>query len=549
VPGGFDTVLVVDFGAQYAQLIARRVRECHVYSEIVPSTMPVREILAKRPKAIILSGGPSSVYSDGAPPAPPGLFGIGVPILGICYGFQLMVAELGGTVERTGAAEYGATRLLGGDAPPQTPPDTGGKPFPPDPLGPDSLGPPLGGVLLGGTPSRQRVWMSHGDTCTAAPPGFAVTARTGVTPVAAVENADSHMFGVQFHPEVMHTEYGTRLLSRFLELAGCRPSWTMLNIVQEQVSLIREQVGGGHAICGLSGGVDSAVAAALVQRAIGDRLTCVFVDHGLLRKGEAEQVEQDFVAATGVRLMVANEAEAFLSALAGVTDPEQKRKVIGREFIRAFERAAREITAEAGEHGEACEFLVQGTLYPDVVESGGGTGTANIKSHHNVGGLPDDLKFRLVEPLRSLFKDEVRRVGEELGLPQAIVRRQPFPGPGLGIRIIGEVTAERLAILREADAIVREEMSAAGLDTLVWQCPVVLLADVRSVGVQGDGRSYGHPLVLRPVTSEDAMTADWARLPDEVLARISTRVTNEVPEVNRVVLDVTSKPPATIEWE
>jgi GMP synthase (glutamine-hydrolysing) len=520
VPGGFDTVLVVDFGAQYAQLIARRVRECHVYSEIVPSTMPVPEMLAKHPKAIILSGGPSSVYSDGAPPAPAGLFDAGVPVLGICYGFQLMVSELGGTVDRTGVAEYGATTL-----------DTSG------------------GLLLAGTPARQRVWMSHGDTCTAAPPGFTVTAQTGVTPVAAIEDASRQMFGVQFHPEVMHTEHGTRLLSKFLEAAGCRPSWTMLNIVEEQVALIREQVGDGHAICGLSGGVDSAVAAALVQRAIGERLTCVFVDHGLLRQGEAEQVEQDFVAATGVKLMVANEAEAFLSALAGVTDPEQKRKIIGREFIRAFERAAREITAEAGEHGEACEFLVQGTLYPDVVESGGGTGTANIKSHHNVGGLPDDLKFRLVEPLRWLFKDEVRRVGEELGLPQAIVRRQPFPGPGLGIRIIGEVTAERLAILREADAIVREEMSAAGLDTLVWQCPVVLLADVRSVGVQGDGRSYGHPLVLRPVTSEDAMTADWARLPDDVLARISTRVTNEVRQINRVVLDVTSKPPGTIEWE
>jgi GMP synthase (glutamine-hydrolysing) len=520
VPGGFDTVLVVDFGAQYAQLIARRVRECHVYSEIVPSTMPVAEMLAKRPKAIILSGGPSSVYADGAPPAPAGLFDAGVPVLGICYGFQLMVAGLGGTVERTGAAEYGATGLQA-----------------------------TGGTLLSGTPKSQRVWMSHGDTCTAAPPGFAVTARTEATPVAAVEDVRNGLFGVQFHPEVLHTEHGARILGRFLELAGCRPSWTMLNIVEEQVTAIREQVGDGRAICGLSGGVDSAVAAALVQRAIGDRLTCVFVDHGLLRKGEAEQVEEDFVAATGVKLTVATEAEAFLSALAGAVDPEQKRKIIGREFIRAFERAAREITAEAGEHGEACEFLVQGTLYPDVVESGGGTGTANIKSHHNVGGLPDDLKFGLVEPLRWLFKDEVRRVGEELGLPPAIVRRQPFPGPGLAIRIIGEVTAGRLAVLREADAIAREEMSAAGLDTLIWQCPVVLLADVRSVGVQGDGRSYGHPVVLRPVTSEDAMTADWARLPDEVLARISTRITNEVPEVNRVVLDVTSKPPATIEWE
>ena len=551
MPGGFDTVLVVDFGAQYAQLIARRVRECHVYSEIVPSTMPVAEMLARRPKAIILSGGPASVYADGAPPAPPGLFETGVPVLGICYGFQLMVAGLGGTVERTGAAEYGRTVLVRGDDPlltggttPQDPLAPGGKPFPPDPLGP-----PSGGSLLAGTPARQQVWMSHGDTCTAPPPGFTVTARTDATPVAAVEDEQRRMFGVQFHPEVLHTEHGTRILARFLELAGCRPSWTTLNVVEEQVALIREQVGDGRAICGLSGGVDSAVAAALVQRAIGDRLTCVFVDHGLLRKGEAEQVEEDFVAATGVRLKVANEAEAFLTALAGVADPEQKRKIIGREFIRAFERAAREITAEAGQHGEACEFLVQGTLYPDVVESGGGTGTANIKSHHNVGGLPDDLKFHLVEPLRWLFKDEVRRVGSELGLPQPIVRRQPFPGPGLAIRIIGEVTAERLAVLREADAIVREEMSAAGLDTLVWQCPVVLLADVRSVGVQGDGRSYGHPIVLRPVTSEDAMTADWARLPDDVLARISTRVTNEVPEINRVVLDVTSKPPATIEWE
>jgi GMP synthase (glutamine-hydrolysing) len=323
----------------------------------------------------------------------------------------------------------------------------------------------------------------------------------------------------------------------------------MLNIVEEQVAAIRDQVGDGRAICGLSGGVDSAVAAALVQRAIGDRLTCVFVDHGLLRKGEAEQVEQDFVAATGVKLKVANEADVFLDALQGEADPETKRKIIGREFIRAFERAAREVAAEAGQHGEACDYLVQGTLYPDVVESGGGTGTANIKSHHNVGGLPDDLKFALVEPLRALFKDEVRRVGEELGLPPAIVRRQPFPGPGLAIRIIGEVTAGRLAILREADAIVREELSAAGLDPVIWQCPVVLLADVRSVGVQGDGRTYGHPIVIRPVTSEDAMTADWARIPDEVLAKISTRVTNEVREINRVVLDVTSKPPATIEWE
>ncbi len=518
--GVFDTVLVVDYGAQYAQLIARRVRECHVYSEIVPSTMPVSEMLAKQPKAIILSGGPSSVYAPGAPAAQEGLFDAGVPVLGICYGHQVMVTTLGGAVERTGAAEYGGT-----------------------PVSVEGSG----GLLLAGLPDRFSVWMSHGDTSTTAPPGFEVTARTPTTPVAAIEAPARGLYGVQFHPEVMHTEHGTKILRRFLEAAGCRPNWTMVNIVEEQTERIREQVGDGRAICGLSGGVDSAVAAALVQRAIGDRLTCVFVDHGLLRKGEAEQVEKDFVAATGVNLVVASEAEAFLGALGGVTDPEAKRKIIGREFIRAFERAARDVREGAG----ATEFLflVQGTLYPDVVESGGGTGTANIKSHHNVGGLPDDLKFTLVEPLRSLFKDEVRRVGEELGLPPEIVWRQPFPGPGLAIRIIGEVTARRLAILREADAIARAELTAAGLDGSIWQCPVVLLADVRSVGVQGDGRTYGHPVVLRPVTSEDAMTADWARLPDDVLARISTRITNEVPDVNRVVLDVTSKPPGTIEWE
>ncbi len=527
MPGGFDTVLVVDFGAQYAQLIARRVRECHVYSEIVPSTMPVGEMLAKQPKAIILSGGPASVYAEGAPAAPAGMFEAGVPVLGICYGHQVLVRELGGTVERTGAAEYGRTVLRVGDGTAAAP----------------------GGRLLAGFGTQFSVWMSHGDTSTLAPPGFTVTARTAATPAAAVEAPDRGLYGVQFHPEVMHTEHGTKILRRFLEAAGCRPTWTMLNIVEEQTERISEQVGGGRVIAGLSGGVDSAVAAALVQRAIGDRLTCVFVDHGLLRKGEAEQVEQDFVAATGVSLRIVDASAAFLGALRGVTDPEAKRKVIGREFIRAFERAAREITAEAGAHGESTEFLVQGTLYPDVVESGGGTGTASIKSHHNVGGLPDDLKFRLVEPLRWLFKDEVRRVGEELGLPPEIVWRQPFPGPGLGIRIIGEVTADRLEILREADAIARAEMTAAGLDQTVWQCPVVLLADVRSVGVQGDGRTYGHPVVLRPVTSEDAMTADWARLPHDLLAKISTRITNEVPQVNRVVLDVTSKPPGTIEWE
>jgi GMP synthase (glutamine-hydrolysing) len=484
--------------------------------------MPVSEMLAKQPKAIILSGGPSSVYAPGAPAVPEGLFAAGVPVFGICYGHQAMVSALGGRVERTGAAEYGGTPL--------------------------SVVDPSARLLVS-LPEQFSVWMSHGDTSTVAPPGFTVTARTATTPAAAIEDPGRGLYGVQFHPEVMHSEYGTKILRRFLDAAGCRPNWTMVNIVEEQTERIREQVGTGRAICGLSGGVDSAVAAALVQRAIGDRLTCVFVDHGLLRKGEAEQVEKDFVAATGVRLRVASEAEAFLGALHGVTDPEAKRKVIGREFIRAFERAAREITAEAGEHGEATDFLVQGTLYPDVVESGGGTGTANIKSHHNVGGLPDDLKFQLVEPLRLLFKDEVRRVGEELGLPPEIVSRQPFPGPGLGIRIIGEVTADRLEILREADAIARAELTAAGLDESIWQCPVVLLADVRSVGVQGDGRTYGHPVVLRPVTSEDAMTADWARLSYDVLARISTRITNEVRDVNRVVLDITSKPPGTIEWE
>jgi GMP synthase (glutamine-hydrolysing) len=536
--GDFDTVLVVDFGAQYAQLIARRVRECHVYSEIVPCTMPAEQILARRPAAVILSGGPASVYAEGAPPAPAGLLAAGVPVLGICYGFQLMVSGLGGSVAHTGAGEYGATAM---DLLPPPGAATGVRDA-------DAATLP-GGTLLSGLPQRQQVWMSHGDTCTVAPPGFTVTARTAATPVAAVEAPGQGLYGVQFHPEVLHTEHGMEVLRRFLRAAGCRPNWTMQSIIDEQVARIAEQVGGGRAICGLSGGVDSAVAAALVQRAIKSRLTCVFVDHGLLRKGEAEQVEKDFVAATGVDLHTVAAAGTFLTALAGVVEPEEKRKIIGREFIRAFERATREIAAEAGAHGEAVSFLVQGTLYPDVVESGGGTGTASIKSHHNVGGLPADLGFELVEPLRGLFKDEVRRIGQELGLPPEIVWRQPFPGPGLGIRIIGEITQERLQILREADAIVREELSRAGLDLDIWQCPVVLLADIRSVGVQGDLRTYGHPVVLRPVTSEDAMTADWARLPDALLAAISTRITNEVRQINRVVIDITSKPPATIEWE
>ncbi|WP_043265695.1 glutamine-hydrolyzing GMP synthase [Streptomyces sp. CT34] len=518
-----DVVLVVDFGAQYAQLIARRVREARVYSEIVPSTMPVAEMLAKNPKAIILSGGPSSVYAEDAPSLDRSLFEAGVPVFGMCYGFQLMATTLGGTVDNTGAREYGRTPLT------VTKPSS---------------------TLFEGTPAEQSVWMSHGDACSAAPEGFTVTASTDVVPVAAFENDEKKLYGVQYHPEVLHSTHGQQVLEHFLYRgAGIEPSWTTHSVVEEQVAAIRAQVGTKRAICGLSGGVDSAVAAALVQRAIGDQLTCVYVDHGLMRKGESEQVEKDFVAATGVQLKVVDAQERFLNALAGVSDPEQKRKIIGREFIRVFEQAQAELVAEAGAEGEEVAFLVQGTLYPDIVESGGGTGTANIKSHHNVGGLPEDIEFELVEPLRQLFKDEVRMVGTELGLPDEIVQRQPFPGPGLGIRIVGEVTKDRLDLLREADAIAREELTAAGLDREIWQCPVVLLADVRSVGVQGDGRTYGHPVVLRPVSSEDAMTADWTRMPYDVLARISTRITNEVADVNRVVLDVTSKPPGTIEWE
>ena len=518
-----DTVLVVDFGAQYAQLIARRVREARVYSEIVPSTMPVAQMLAKNPAAIILSGGPSSVYAEGAPRLDRELFESGVPVFGMCYGFQLMATTLGGTVDNTGAREYGRTPLHVSKA---------------------------GSTLFEGTPDEQSVWMSHGDACSAAPEGFTVTASTDVVPVAAFENDEKKLYGVQYHPEVMHSTHGQQVLEHFLYRgAGLTPSWTTGNVIEEQVAAIREQVGDKRAICGLSGGVDSAVAAALVQKAIGSQLTCVYVDHGLMRKGETEQVEKDFVAATGVQLKVVDAEERFLKALAGVSDPEEKRKIIGREFIRVFEAAEVEIVGDAAAHGEKVQFLVQGTLYPDVVESGGGTGTANIKSHHNVGGLPEDLEFQLIEPLRKLFKDEVRMVGQELGLPDEIVQRQPFPGPGLGIRIVGEVTKERLDLLREADAIAREELTAAGLDRDIWQCPVVLLADVRSVGVQGDGRTYGHPIVLRPVSSEDAMTADWSRLPYDILAKISTRITNEVADVNRVVLDVTSKPPGTIEWE
>jgi GMP synthase (glutamine-hydrolysing) len=511
-------VLVVDFGAQYAQLIARRVREARVFSEVIPHTASVDEIKARDPLAVVLSGGPASVYADGAPQLDPALFDLDVPVFGICYGFQAMAQALGGTVARTGTSEYGRTELNA-----------------------------VGGQLHSDLPATQPVWMSHGDAVTSAPEGFEVVATSPGSPVAGFENRSRRLAGVQYHPEVLHSPHGQQVLTRFLhEFAGIAPDWTPAGIAEALIKQVRNQVGDGYAICGLSGGVDSAVAAALVQRAIGDRLTCVFVDHGLLRAGERAQVQRDFVAATGANLVTVDAEATFLAALSGVTNPEGKRKIIGRQFIRAFEGAVRDAL---GDKDTDTEFLVQGTLYPDVVESGGGSGAANIKSHHNVGGLPDDLKFVLVEPLRLLFKDEVRAVGRELGLPEEIVGRQPFPGPGLAIRIVGEVTAARLETLRRADSIAREELTAAGQDQQIWQCPVVLLADVRSVGVQGDGRTYGHPIVLRPVSSEDAMTADWTRVPYEVLERISTRITNEVPEVNRVVLDVTSKPPGTIEWE
>jgi GMP synthase (glutamine-hydrolysing) len=506
-------VLVVDLGAQYAQLIARRIRECHVYSEIVAHDLPASELAARRPAGIVLSGGPASVYEAGAPALDPAMFELGVPVLGICYGHQLMAQTLGGEVEATGRREYGRTHLH------VTEP----------------------GILLEELAPDEQVWMSHGDAVTRAPEGFRVTSRTDAIPIASMEDPERSLFAVQFHPEVVHTPKGIAVMKRFLyDGCGLLPDWTPANVIERAVAAIRAQVGQAEVLCALSGGVDSAVAALLVHRAIGEQLTCVFVDTGLLREGEPEQVEETFGRHFRVPLVHAKAEDRFLGRLAGVTDPEDKRRRIGEEFIRIFEEIARE--------HRGAGFLVQGTLYPDVIESGSDT-AARIKSHHNVGGLPADMDLELVEPLRDLFKDEVRTVGAELGLPEEIVQRQPFPGPGLAVRIVGEVDRENLTIVRAADHVVGEEIRRAGLDRETWQAFCVLLADVRSVGVMGDGRSYEHPVVLRAVTSEDAMTADWARLPHEVLDVIASRIVREVPGVNRVVYDVTSKPPGTIEWE
>ncbi len=513
VDGGFATVLVVDFGAQYAQLIARRVREAHVYSEIVAPTITADEVRAKNPAGIIFSGGPASVHVEGAPRIDPEVYELGVPILGICYGAQLIAQDRGGLVDRNDRGEYGRTTMTVDGS---------------------------GGTLLRGTPAEQPVWMSHFDAIVKPPPGVSATASTPDAPVAAFEDRDQKLYAVQFHPEVMHTPHGQHVIEQFLrEACAAEPSWTMASIIDTAVEQIREQVGDRQALCGLSGGVDSAVAAALVHKAIGDQLTCVFVDTGLMRLNEGEQVVDTFDRHLGLRLIHVKAADRFFEALEGITEPEAKRKAIGELFIRVFEDAKAQVTD--------AEFLVQGTLYPDVIESGS-EHAATIKSHHNVGGLPDDMEFELVEPLRSLFKDEVRKVGSELGLPDEIVQRQPFPGPGLGVRIIGEVTPDKVATLQHADAIVREELKIAGLEREIWQSFAVL-PDIRSVGVMGDERTYGYPIIIRAVTSEDAMTADWARIPYEVLETMSSRVINEVPGVNRVAYDITSKPPGTIEWE
>lgn len=511
----YDTVLVVDFGAQYAQLIARRVREAHVYSEIVPHRVTASEVQKKNPRAIILSGGPKSVHVEGAPVLDPAIYDLGIPIFGICYGHQLIAQQLGGEVSRGGRGEYGRALLTRNNESSQ---------------------------LLHDLPTEYSVWMSHFDFVARMPIGFTSSASTPDAPIAVMENAQRKVWAVQFHPEVVHSEYGQKILERFLiELAGCTPNWTMDSIIDTQVAAIRAQVGNARAICGLSGGVDSSVAAALVHKAIGAQLTCVYVDTGLMRKGESEQVVEMFQRNMGIELIHVSAGEKFFNKLAGVVEPEAKRKAIGELFVRIFEENTGGVTD--------AEFLVQGTLYPDVIESGGSDGTASvIKSHHNVGGLPEDMTLKLVEPLRTLFKDEVRKLGSELGLPDEMVWRQPFPGPGLGVRIIGEVTPERVATLQEADAIVREEVRLAGLEREIWQAFAVL-ADIRSVGVMGDERTYGHPIIIRAVTSDDAMTADWARLPYDLLEKMSNRIINEVPGINRVVYDVTSKPPGTIEWE
>lgn len=509
-----EEVLVLDFGGQYSQLIARRIRECGVFAELLPSTTTVEQIEERNPKALVLSGGPASVYDPGAPDFPEKLTGLDIPVLGICYGMQAMAHALGGKVEGAESGEFGRTELtVTGD----------------------------GGILLGGLPTEQTCWMSHRDSVFEAPEGFTPIASTPGSPVAALESAEKKLYGIQFHPEVVHTPYGTEVLKRFLrEVAGCEEQWSAASVVTEQIDAIRAQIGDGKAICGLSGGVDSSVAAKLVHEAIGDRLTCVFVDHGLMRMNEAEQVVEDFQH-FGIPLVHVDAEERFLSKLAGVTDPETKRKIIGEEFIRVFEEEASKI--------EGADFLVQGTLYSDVIESGGSDHAATIKSHHNVGGLPEDLQFELVEPLRMLFKDEVRAVGTELELPDRMVWRQPFPGPGLGIRIVGgEVNKERLDILRQADHILHEEVGGANMYRDLWQFFCVLPV-IRSVGVQGDGRTYAYPVIIRAVTSKDAMTADWARIPYDVLEKVSNRIINECAGVNRVAYDITSKPPGTIEWE